>query len=110
MEPVSRHLVDDIPLHPSLTIGRVVVRRITMAPHVAAEAHTHNGPVFGVIESGSVRFQVDGGESVTLVAGDTFYEPAHTVINAFDAAEDGVTFLGWFPVGPGDEPRLAAAN
>ncbi|RFA09284.1 hypothetical protein B7R54_08620 [Subtercola boreus] len=91
---------------PDTAVGTVQVRRITLQPDVAGGPHHHNGPVFGSIESGSVFFQVDGGSPTILRAGDVFYEPADTLIDRFDATSEGVTFLGYFLVGPDQAPEL----
>ena len=103
---VSRAIVLDVPLNPSLDVGRMQVRRITMAPGVAAGAHVHNGPVFGNIVEGSVVYQIEGQPETLLRAGDTFYEPADTVISRFDATGEGVVFYGCFPVRADQEPTL----
>lgn len=104
--PVERVTLATHVLDPSTSFQRVEVRRITMAPDVHPGAHWHNGPVFGVVEAGSVHVQVDGEEERVLRAGDVFHEPGHRTIARFDATEEGVTFLAWFPV-PGDvEPEL----
>jgi hypothetical protein len=42
-----------------------------------------------------------------LRPGDVFYEPEGERIARFDAEEDGATFLAWFLLSPGEEPRLA---
>lgn len=103
---VSRAIVLDVPLNPSLDVGRMQVRRITMAPGVAAGAHVHNGPVFGNIVEGSVVYQIEGQPETLLRVGDTFYEPADTVISRFDATGEGVVFYGYFPVRADQEPTL----
>lgn len=77
-----------------------------MTPSTVAGAHTHNGPVFGSIESGSVVFQIGDEPEKVLRAGDVFYEPADVVISRFDATEEGVSFLGYFLLGAGETPRL----
>ena len=104
-EPVVRETLLRQPLDDKVTAA-VEIRRITLQPNVAGGPHHHNGPVFGAIESGSVHFQVDGGEETILRAGDTFYEPADVLIDRFDATPEGVTFLGYFLTGPGEEPVL----
>ena len=100
-QPVSRVLLVDHELSDRLSAGHVEVRRITMGPGSLTGPHEHNGPVFGVIQSGSVRFQVEDGPTVTLRAGEVFYEPAETRISRFDATEEGVEFLAWFPLPTG---------
>lgn len=104
-DPVTRETLLRQTL-PDLTAGAVELRRITLQPDVAGGAHLHNGPVFGTIERGSVVFQVEGGEETVLRQGDVFYEPAGVVIHRFDATAEGVTFLGFFLNGPGEEPEL----
>lgn len=104
--PVTRAVVLDMQLEPSLDAGRMQVRRITMAPGAAAGAHLHNGPVFGNIVEGSVVYQIEGEPETVLRVGDVFYEPADTVIARFDATEEGVVFYGYFPMPPGQEPTL----
>ena len=89
--------------------GRVEVRRITMAPGAGAGRHRHNGPVYGTIERGSVLFQVEGGEPVILGVGDPFVEPADTVIEHFDATDEGATFFAVFLLHPGAPGELHPA-
>lgn len=105
-EPVTRITLADHDLGATIGIGHVEVRRITIAPGVQPGAHWHNGPVFGVIEQGSVYVQIGEDAERVLGPGDTFYEPPRATITRFDATSEGVTFLGWFPL-PGDErPEL----
>lgn len=94
--PVTRVVLADHQLPAEFRTGHVEVRRITMAPGLVAGPHVHNGPVFGVVVSGSVDFQVGDGPRVRLAAGDVFYEPGDERIAAFDATDEGVEFLGWF--------------
>ncbi|MFB4301326.1 cupin domain-containing protein [Actinomadura sp. NTSP31] len=104
--PVTRSVVLDQLLPAPRTTQRVQVRRITIAPGHAAGLHVHNGPVFGSIETGSVIYQIDGEPASVLGPGDVFYEPENTRIARFDAREDGVTFLGYFPLAPGEDAEL----
>jgi quercetin dioxygenase-like cupin family protein len=106
---LTRVILDDHELPAGLEVAHVEVRRIAMQPDVTAGPHEHNGPVFGVIERGSVRFQIDNGPSVTLRVGDTFHEPANTLINQFDATAEGAEFLAWGRrVTSADSPLLTA--
>ena len=82
------------------------MRRITMQPNTGAGRHRHNGPVYGTIERGSVLFQVEGGAPVILGAGDPFHEPADTVIEHFDATDEGATFFAVFLLHPGEQGEL----
>jgi quercetin dioxygenase-like cupin family protein len=104
---MTRQILIDQPLPAPLPVARVEVRRITMAADLAAGTHVHNGPVFGVIESGSVIFQVANAAEVTLVAGDVFYEPAGMEITRFDATSAGAVFLAYFPLERGQEPEVS---
>jgi quercetin dioxygenase-like cupin family protein len=104
--PVTRAVVQDVSLDGPLAVARIQTRRITLAPDVAGGRHVHNGPVVGVVESGSATMAVDGGPETLLEVGDVFYEPGEIVIDRFDAGPDGVTFVAHFPVPEGVEPEL----
>jgi quercetin dioxygenase-like cupin family protein len=103
---VTRTLVLEQALPEPRVIDHFEGRRITIAPHHSPGLHVHNGPVFGSIETGSAVYRIDGGPESVLTPGDVFYEPESTRIARFDALEDGVTFLAWFPAGPGETPQL----
>jgi hypothetical protein len=60
------------------------------------------------IVSGSAVDQIAGEPPVVLEAGDVFSEPEDVVIARFDALDEGVPFLGYFLVGPDEEPELTA--
>jgi quercetin dioxygenase-like cupin family protein len=98
--------VRDVRLPEVKATDRVQVREISMAPSQPAGPHGHNGPVFGSIMAGSVVYQVDGEPAAVLRPGDVFYEPEDARIARFDAQEDGVTFLAYFLLSPGQEPEL----
>ena len=106
---VERVVVLDRSLPATLPVGRVEVRRITMGPSVAAGPHTHDGPVFGSVERGSVIVQIGDGPEVVLHPGDVFHEPADELITRFDATDEGVVFLGYFLLGPGQDPEMKPA-
>lgn len=105
-QAVTRAILDSYELQVAIPVGVVEVRRISIPPTVSPGVHWHNGPVFGTVESGSVHFQVDADEGRVLKQGDVFYEPAGRTITRFDATDEGVTFLAWFPVPPGVVPSL----
>jgi quercetin dioxygenase-like cupin family protein len=105
-QPFRRDIVLDTQLPAPLPTARVQVRRIEMIAGFAAGAHVHNGPVFGNIVSGTVRFQVAGQDEVVLRPGDVFYEPADVVIEHFDAREEDVAFIAYFPTPAGLEPAI----
>jgi quercetin dioxygenase-like cupin family protein len=103
---VTRTTLDDHRLDAVVPVHHVEVRRIEIAPGVHPGAHWHNGPVFGVIEGGSVIFAVGDGPERVLRPGDTFFEPGDRTIARFDATEEGVMFLAWFPLPEGASPEL----
>jgi quercetin dioxygenase-like cupin family protein len=105
-DPVMRVTLADHVLATPAAFGHVAVQRISLAPNVMPGAHWHNGPVLGVIESGSVHFQVGDAAETILRAGDTFFEPGDRTITRFDATGEGVTFVGWFPLPVGVDPGL----
>lgn len=105
-QPVKRETVETHHLDGDSSFATVEVRRITMAAGVASGAHWHNGPVFGVIETGSVHVQIGTAPDRFLRTGDVFYEPAHQTITRFDATDEGVVFLGWFPTPAGVAAEL----
>lgn len=104
--PLTREIVMDQKLPEPLATERVEIRRITIAPGQAAGLHIHNGPVFGSIETGSARYQIEGEPEAVLRPGDVFYEPAGVRIAHFDALADGVTFLGYFLLADGVDAGL----
>jgi quercetin dioxygenase-like cupin family protein len=105
-EPVVRTVLMDVRLPATTPTDHVEIRRITMRPGVAAGPHAHNGPVVGHIVTGSVVFQIEGQDETVLSAGDAFYEPEGVTIARFDARDDGVTFIGYFPLGAADQPEI----
>lgn len=104
--PVSRVIVMDQKLPEPLATQRMEIRRITIAPGYAGGLHIHNGPVFGSIETGSAVYQIEGEPETVLKPGDVFYEPEGVRIARFDAQEEGVTFLGYFPLPDGVNAEL----
>jgi quercetin dioxygenase-like cupin family protein len=105
-QPITRTIVSDIRLPAVKATDRVQAREIRILPSQPAGLHVHNGPVFGNIVAGSVVYQVDGQPPSVLRPGDVFYEPEGERIARFDAQEDGVTFLAYFLLSPGEEPEL----
>jgi len=106
-QPITRDVLLDVHLRQAKDTHRIEVRRIQIAPSHAAGLHVHNGPVVGSIIDGSVFFQIDGEPESVLVPGDVFFEPEGMRITRFDAREDGVTFLAYFLLGPGQEPEIS---
>ena len=105
-QPIIRTIVNDVHLPAVKATDRVQVREIKILPSQPAGLHLHNGPVFGNIVAGSVVYQIDGQPASVLRPGDVFYEPEGERIARFDAQDDGVTFLAYFLLSPGQEPEL----
>jgi quercetin dioxygenase-like cupin family protein len=105
-QPITRTIVSDVRLPAVKATDRVQVREIRILPSQPAGLHVHNGPVFGSIVAGSVVYQIDGQPASVLRPGDVFYEPEGERIARFDAQDDGVTFLAYFLLSPGQEPEL----
>ncbi|KAA0024851.1 cupin domain-containing protein [Antrihabitans cavernicola] len=104
--PMTREVVLDASIATAAPVQRVETRRIRMRAGLAAGAHVHNGPVVGNVLAGRVLFQVEGQESTILSPGDVFYEPADVVISHFDALDEDVTFLAYFPLTEGQSVEL----
>lgn len=105
-QPIIRTIVSDVRLPAAKATERVQVREIKILPSQPAGLYMHNGPVFGNIVAGSVVYQIDGQPASVLRPGDVFYEPEGERIARFDAQDDGVTFLAYFLLSPGQEPEL----
>lgn len=105
-QPVTRAVVLDARFERVRSAARVEVREIRILAGHAAGLHVHNGPVLGCVLEGSVVFQIEGQPESTLSPGDVFYEPEGARIARFDATEEGVTFLGYFVLGPGEEAKI----
>ncbi|MEV7970502.1 hypothetical protein AB0O34_31620 [Sphaerisporangium sp. NPDC088356] len=108
--PATREILLDEAVSPVKAIERIQIRRIRIVPGHPAGPHIHNAPVFGSIESGSAVYQIAGREPSVLRPGDVFHEPEGSVIEKFDATEEGVTFLAYFPLAAGEEPAIAPAD
>ncbi|WP_426513678.1 hypothetical protein ACPPVO_25560 [Dactylosporangium sp. McL0621] len=106
LPPITRTVVLDEPLATPQHTHRVEVRRIVIPPDRAAGLHVHNGPVFGSIETGSAVYQIEGEPAAVLRPGDVFYEPEGARIARFDAEREGVTFLGYFLLGDGQQAAI----
>ena len=48
---------------------------VVLDPLAGSPPHRHPGPVSGYVLEGTFEFQVEGGELLTLKAGDHFFEP-----------------------------------
>lgn len=105
-QPITRTVLFDARLGQIKDTDRAEIREIRILPGHAAGLHVHNGPVVGSILTGSVIYQIDGQPAAVLRAGDVFFEPEGERIARFDAGDDGVTFLAYFLLSPGQEAQL----
>jgi quercetin dioxygenase-like cupin family protein len=105
-QPISRAVVLDARFARARPASRVEVREIRILAGFAAGVHVHNGPVVGSIVEGSAVYQIEGEPERTLRAGDVFYEPEGARIARFDATDEGVRFLGYFILGPDEQPEI----
>jgi quercetin dioxygenase-like cupin family protein len=106
-QPISRAVVLDARFNRVRAAERVEAREIRILPGHAAGMHVHNGPVVGNILEGSVVYQIEGEPERILQVGDVFFEPEGARIARFDATADGVRFLGYFILGPDEQPEIA---
>jgi len=105
-QPLSRVVLMDAQLRQVKDTGHVQVREIKILPGYAAGLHVHNGPVVGSITAGSAVYQIEGQPETVLRPGDVFFEPEGERIARFDAGDDGVTFLAYFLLSPGQDAEL----
>jgi quercetin dioxygenase-like cupin family protein len=103
---VTRTIEMTAELSPVVAAERIEVRRIRMPAGVAAGLHVHNGPVVGNIVSGKVAYQIEGQDVRTLGPGDVFFEPQGARIARFDALDEDVTFLAYFPLVAGQNSEM----
>jgi quercetin dioxygenase-like cupin family protein len=105
-QPLTRTVLMDARLGQVKGISHVEIREISILPGYAAGPHVHNGPVVGNILAGSAIYQIEGQPESVLRAGDVFFEPEGERIARFDATEEGVTFLGYFLLAPGQDASI----
>ncbi|HEU5389415.1 MAG TPA: cupin domain-containing protein [Streptosporangiaceae bacterium] len=105
-QPISRTVLMDARLRQVKDVSHVEIREIRILPGHAAGLHVHNGPVVGSILRGSAVYQVVGQPEAVLRAGDVFFEPEGERIARFDATDEGVTFLGYFLLAPGQDASI----
>jgi quercetin dioxygenase-like cupin family protein len=105
-QPITRMVLTDVPLRQVKDTGHIEIREIRIRPGQAAGLHVHNGPVVGNNLEGSVIYQIEGQPETILRAGDVFFEPEGERIARFDATDDGVTFLAYFLLSPGQDAQL----
>jgi len=105
-QPLTRTVLMDARLLGAKDVNRVEIRELRILPGHAAGPHVHNGPVVGSILAGSAVYQVEGQPESVLRPGDVFFEPEGERIARFDATDEGVTFLGYFLLSPGQDASI----
>jgi quercetin dioxygenase-like cupin family protein len=105
-QPLTRTVLMDARLRQVQETGHIEIREIRILPGYAAGLHVHNGPVVGSILKGSAIYQIEGQPESVLRTGDVFFEPEGERIARFDATGEGVTFLAYFLLSPGQDPEL----
>ena len=91
----------NLDLKPASTVSHVVAQEITLRGEVSHIAHRHPCVVVGQVLEGEITFQIDGQAPVMLRAGDTFLEPAQTLIRQFDHhGEQPARFTAFYLIGP----------
>ena|SRR5689334_6202193 len=86
--------------------GREAIQvRVELAPGVAFPAHTHPGEEIIYVLGGSIQYQVEGKQPVTLKAGDVLFVPAGTAHAAKNVGSDSASELATYIVEK-DKPLL----
>lgn len=106
-QPITRSILLDAKFGQVKPVSRVEVRQIRILAGHAAGLHVHNGPVVGSIVEGSAIYQIEDEPESVLGSGEVFYEPEAARIARFDAGDDGVTFLAYFLLEPGQEAEIS---
>ena len=84
----------------------VVMITVEYAPGGADPVHRHNANAFVYVLEGSIVMQVKGGESVTLLPGQTFYEGPDDVhvVGRNASSTKPARFVVFFVKGAGSPP------
>jgi len=104
MDIVREHLLEAA-LAGAPGIERVEIARIELAPLQETGRHHHPCTVVGYVADGTIRFQPEGGEELTLRAGDAFHEPANAPMAHFDnvSETETATFIAFYLLPPGED-------
>jgi quercetin dioxygenase-like cupin family protein len=102
---VSREALLSAALAGGTTVERVEVARVELGPGQAAGLHLHPCDVVGCVLAGTIRFQVEGAQPMTLRPGDAFHEPANVRIPHFDNASETepAVFAAFYLLPPGED-------
>ncbi len=92
------------------SVSRVDIKQITLSPGQAAPRHYHPCPVVGYVAAGTLLFQAEGSEPVTIPQGGAFFEPAgHTILHFDNASStEPMTFIAFY-LRAGEEEIIAYA-
>ncbi|MGE3335433.1 MAG: cupin domain-containing protein [Rhodospirillaceae bacterium] len=107
--PITREVLPSAQIAGTKPVDRVEVQKISLGANVKPGAHIHSAPVVGYIIEGSIVFQIEQQPARILKAGDTFFEPANTVISRFDAGDAPATFMAYYLLGKDEKNELKMA-
>jgi quercetin dioxygenase-like cupin family protein len=100
----------DLQRHDLSVPGREAVQvRVDFAPGVAFPRHSHPGEEIIYVLEGSLEYQVEGKQAVTLKAGDVLFIPAGTIHAAKNVGSSTASELATYIVEK-DKPLLTLAQ
>ncbi|HEX4507601.1 MAG TPA: cupin domain-containing protein [Alphaproteobacteria bacterium] len=102
---VTREPLATYQLQPGKSVGRVEVKKLTIAPGGKTGLHTHPGPVVSYVVAGTLIVQVKGEAEKIYRPGDAIFEPGNTVIEKFDngSATEPAVFIADYLLGADDK-------
>ena len=104
---VTRRALLTAAIAPARSVATVEVKEITLPPRLAGGLHLHPCPVVGVIATGAIAFQLEGGPLQHLRPGDAFHEPVDTHVVHFDNEGDTpATFTAFYLLGEGQHELI----
>ena len=69
-------------------VVKVEIQEVTMEPGIKAPLHLHPCHTMGIINEGTIAFQVENQPVRYLKSGDSFYEPANVRVAKFNNEGD----------------------
>lgn len=93
----------DVPGHEAVQV------RVDFAPGVLAPNHSHPGEEIAFVIEGTLEYQLEGRESVTLTAGQSLFIPSGTVHSAKNVGSGKASELATYIVRKG-EPLVVLAK
>src|SRR4051812_21493281 len=92
----------DLQRHDLSVAGREVVQvRVDFAPGVAFPPHSHPGEEIAYVIEGSLEYQLEGKQPVTLKAGEVLFIPAGTIHTAKNVGSGNAAELATYIVEKG---------